>query len=56
MAKSKWITCLCGKDVHVLDMPRHFQTKHEWPNEDTHTKETETETADEAGSSAEAPA
>ena len=53
MAKSKWILCLCGKDVHYLDYPRHFLTKHEWPtNEDPGTKESETETADEAGSGA----
>lgn len=54
--KYTWIHCLCGKDVHMLDMPRHYQTKHEWPNEHERTTKTETETSNEAGGGAEATA
>ena len=51
MAKTKWLRCLCGKDVHVLDMPRHFQTKHDWPNnEHPGTTQSETQDQNEAGS------
>jgi hypothetical protein len=54
--KYRWILCQCGKDIHPLDMPRHFQSKHEWPNEDTCTTKSDSETADETGSGAEATA
>jgi len=29
MTKQKWLRCLCGKDVYILDMPEHFRSKHE---------------------------
>lgn len=55
--KYTWIHCLCGKDVHMLDMPRHYQTKHDWPNnEHPGTTKTETETPNETGGGAEASA
>jgi hypothetical protein len=49
--KYVWINCFCGKDIHPLDMPKHFQSKHEWPNnEHPGTTQSETQDQNEAGS------
>jgi hypothetical protein len=44
---------MCGKDVHVLDVPKHYQLKHQWPaNENEGTKESVAEGQAEAGGNA----
>jgi hypothetical protein len=52
--KYTWLNCFCGKSIHPLDMPKHFQSKHVWPNEDERTKKSSSEEEDEAGSSPQA--